>query len=242
MRKKLLGGVAAIALCAFLNGAEPAAGGEPVDISGFYIGVHKGYGEADFDGIHNGASVFSPAPAGKLDLNGLAVGAYIGFNHLIPFGGHGIDAFLVGIEGDVTFMGWEDNFFPASSIGMEGSLDLLASIRARLGVVLDEGVSLFLTGGVAFADAGLTTFDSGIPTPLDWEEVGDVLGVGFEFAPFDTDMILFRVEGLYYFFGDKQDISTIPNGDPGDFVNIENAYVVRAGITIPLGNLPNGAN
>lgn len=244
MRNALLSGVSAIALFVVVEGTAPAAAQESLDRAGVYVGAHAGYGEADFSGVYDNASG-QIGSLGNLDLNGFAAGFHLGFNHLIPSGREGIDALLLGIEGDVTFMDWDDTLpHPSGTIaGVEGELDLLASVRGRIGIVRDQAV-IYATGGVAFKDAQFNVLSGLQPGgSRDLDDIGGVVGGGIEFAPRDNAAVLFRVEGLYYFFDDKVTFtgSELGDADPGDVVEFEDAFVVRAGLTIPMGRVRSAA-
>ena len=158
MRKVLLGGTSAIALAIAMAGLASAADIATMDPvieapiieeeafswTGLYIGGHGGYGFANFEGIVDGTDS-SAATADGLDLSGIAAGGHIGFNYQIR-------NVVVGIEADATWTDWSDTQPAAgsSSSGIDGSVDLLASVRGRLGLAMDNGL-VYVTGGAAWA-------------------------------------------------------------------------------------------
>ncbi len=244
MKKALLSGVAALAIIAGSATGDTAQAGPPRDWTGPYIGAHIGFGEANFDGDFNG----NAAPPlnqdfSTLDLDGLAGGIHGGYN--FQFGGSGGDFdFVVGIEGDVTFTDWDDSEFfgpPTTAVGSEqgilGDVNLLASVRGRLGVAFDD-ILLFVTGGIAFTDADAGIFYSGNTVDFDFNDIGGVVGGGAEWALNDTFSL--RAEGLYYIFNDKKSTAgTFVISDPGDSAEFEDAYVIRFGVTVHLNELFN---
>jgi outer membrane immunogenic protein len=205
---------------------EPAA----YDWSGCYIGFHVGYGEADFDGGHEleeESEGDPPELAKDLDVNGVAGGGHIGCNFQTS------SALVLGIEGDATFMDWQDDIHQddGSDVeGIEAEVDLLASARLRVGFALDR-LLIFATGGAAFADAEFSAFEIGeFNSTVDFDDIGGVVGGGIEYAV--ADNVSFRAEGLWYFFNDKQDFDDDGTGpEEGDFGELEDAFVVRVGVS-----------
>ena len=238
MKKALLGGVAALAISA--GAIAPASAQGPWH--GFYVGGHVGYGEAFYDGVFNNGDAALSQSFDDLDLDGIAGGIHGGFNY--QFDGTN---FVVGIEGDVMFTDWNDSEFlgfPTTAVGSEqgivGDVDLIASIRGRLGIAMDQWL-FYVTGGVAFADADAELFYSGTTVDIDFDDVGGVIGGGVEWAFSET--FSFRGEFLYYIFDDNENTSTAqPISDAGDFVEFEDAYVIRAGVSIKLDQLFGGGS
>ena len=179
-----------------------------------------------------------PVQLDDLDLDGIAGGFHGGFNYQFGSGG-GMD-FVIGIEGDVTFTDWNDSIIlGANTVGAEGDVDLLASIRGRLGIAMSD-VLFYVTGGIAFADADYTGIGLGVSNSVDFDDVGGVIGGGAEWML--SNMISVRGEFLYYIFDDRENTSTLtPASAAGDFAEFEDAYVVRAGISIKLDQLFGGS-
>lgn len=238
MKNTLLSGAAALALVTQIGGATPAVAQQGQEVggffSGFYFGGHGVYGGVDFDTLfNNGATGLTLGHD-----HGLGGGLQAGFNHFFESQFEEIDAFLVSLEGDVTFVTWDDSAVNATPAAVDAQLNLLSSIRLRLGLLFGNFL-LYGTGGIAFADWDYSAFDnsSGVGGSKDYFDVGSVVGGGLEFAAFDFAIV--RIEGLYYIFGDKHDTSGLVPGssDPGDFAELENAFAIRAGISIPLNKL-----
>ena len=169
--------------------------------SGFYIGVHGGYGWADIEGddafdfdIDGDDDFF-----GDSDLEGPVIGGQIGVNWQW-------NSFVVGAEADGSWSGIDndDDTFGGDpgDIGLNGEVDWLASARLRAGLGWDRFM-IYGTGGVAFAEfstdiedgAGLFNGDD------DGEvEVGWVAGGGVEFLA--TQNVSVGLEYLHYEFDD----------------------------------------
>lgn len=241
MKKKLVTGVSALALLAFVGTAEPAkAGGE---FAGFYVGGHAGYGDADFSGI------FDSTDAGEtlndLDVDGFVGGVHAGFNYMLGDTAGMFNGLLVGLEVDASFAGMSDrvNVDFGNPDTFQAEIDVLASVRGRVGVVVDQFL-LFATGGVAFVNGTYTAFDDAPPTQQSREftEVGGVVGGGIEFGGFDIMNI--RIEALYYIFDarDSNFNNFAGTGEVADFAKLNDAFVIRAGVSIPLDRFFGGAN
>ena len=142
---------------------------------------------------------------------------------------------------DGTWTDWQDTIEknPGSTIGISGGVDLLASVRARLGVAVDNSL-VYVTGGIAIPDAEYTAITTAGVGSVDFTDIGGVVGGGIEFAP--IDWLSVRGEGLYYIFDDRRDTSGIvgeTGGDvnTGDFAEFDNAFVVRVGVSIHLSGI-----
>ena len=141
LKNRLLSGVAAVAMFAAASGATPAAARETFEWTGVYIGGHVGYGEADYGG---GKTLVEASPifVADFDLDGFAGGGHVGVND--RFGsplGEGHD-FVVAIEGDATLTDWNATLLADvgdSTEAISGDVDVLASVRARLGVMYERG-------------------------------------------------------------------------------------------------------
>ncbi len=241
LRSSLIGGVSALALMAAVGITKPAAAGE--DWSGFYVGANVGYGEAGMEGCFNGCTFFDPTETillERLDPGGLAGGAHAGFNFQVEDFFPGGQDLIIGIEGDVMWLDWQDrvlgpptiNGSPTDSFA-SADIDLLASIRARLGILTDTGSLIYLTGGIALvqgeARVGFFTGDSRFIADLD--DTGAVFGGGIEFPL--GGLAKGRIEGLYYLFDGTSGFSGIGIGS-SQSAGVGDIFVVRAGVSIPL--------
>ncbi|MDQ0392008.1 outer membrane protein [Labrys monachus] len=166
----------------------------PFDWSGPYIGLHAGYGwgrEHD-----DQSSLFSEngPPADHFNMNGFIGGAHAGYNFQF-------NQFVVGAEGDIDYSALKGDHFYSYDLGtVTGSLKLKSdwqgSARLRAGYAIDN-LLLYVTGGVAFADAKLSTAgESSSNTHVGW-----TAGGGIEYA--FTQNWIGRIEVRYSDFEKK---------------------------------------
>jgi outer membrane immunogenic protein len=243
----LLSGVAAVALLLSnsiaANAADIAVPEEPIiadvfDWSGLYIGAHAGAGAIITEGMWDEEDNASGVNLGDLSNIGGVFGGQVGFNFQTG-------NLVFGIEGDISWTGWDDTAFPITTehdttgIGLDN--DFLASVRGRLGWA-DDNVLFYVTGGVAWFEGDLTVEDDDgcdDQCSLDISETGGVVGAGIEWAPWQN--VTIRAEGLYYFFDDDQslcrddndctgDNEKLTEADSGDFFELDDALVARLGI------------
>jgi outer membrane immunogenic protein len=145
------------------------------------------------------------------------------------------NTFVLGLEGDVSFLNWKSSTFfsPTDSGGdnLSAKLNLLASLRGRLGIAFDRAL-LYATGGLGYAHGKVHAFSEGGPTTFDdnFSECGDVAGGGVEYA--FTNNLIGRVEGRYYFFKDSK---TFVAPDDTAVAELKNAGVVRVGLSYKFG-------
>ena len=245
MRKALLSTVAGVASLLATGSMAQAADlytpmAEPVPSvwTGFYVGAHAGYNAADYNGLWTPSEI--PALRGKdFDLDGFSGGLHVGYNWQMD------SNFVFGIEGDVTGANMSD-FVPHMNpdtgsqytSSMAAQIDLLASVRGRLGMASNNSL-FYVTGGIAFADASFKACD-----PRDcgkWDaskDIGAVVGAGWEYKP--ASQVSLRLEGLYYMFDDKVnlednsfDVDTNGTAATGDdnYMGLDDVFVIRAGVT-----------
>jgi len=196
------------------------------DWTGFYIGVHGGYGWAqpsisDFDLNHSNLSMsdflmndenFSLHTP---KLRGAVFGGYAGYNW--QWGQRGV----VGLEIDYSAanvkqtQGVSDHFTAFDGLtttrALTAKLDSLASTRARVGFLVGPGFLLYGTGGAAWGHTKFTdTFVLDYPrqdltdtvnvSRASANHFGWVAGAGAEWKLWGTGMML-RIEYLHYDFG-----------------------------------------
>lgn len=197
---------------------------------GLYLGGHIGGGRADWSGIFEGddAPGFI-ARAEGLDLGGVVGGLLVGYNFQSG-------PWVYGIEGDYGWMDWSDQVTDVADADdfIIGEVENLASVRGRFGYA-SQGLMVFATLGPAWVDATYRAHDdtSGFTGSVNLDEVGLAVGGGVE-ARLGSKTAL-RLEGLGYFFDERHDTATLtPDSAPGDFVEFEDIYVVRAAITVSL--------
>lgn len=183
--------------------AAPLAPPPPIEPiqpwTGLYLGAHGGYGVGEVSGVTPGGAVSE-------DLEGFIAGGQIGFLKQYP------SNIVLGLELDGSTLIQDDND------GLtEAEIDWMTSARARLGVAADQ-VMPYVTGGVAlvgwqYAEPGLSVDDTA---------VGLVAGGGLELLA-DENWLL-RIEGLYYFLDEEQDVV-------GGSVGVDDVIVGRGGIS-----------
>ncbi|GLS21393.1 porin [Labrys miyagiensis] len=154
----------------------------PYDWNGPYIGVHAGYGwgrEEDnqgdlFPGFSDPRLVIATS-ADKFDLDGFVGGAHAGYNYQI-------DRFVLGVEGDLDYTNLSGSARAVYAGGavvrtLELKTDWQGSARLRAGYAIDN-LLLYATGGVAFANAKLTTAGQDSSNT----HIGWTVGLGAEYA------------------------------------------------------------
>ena len=238
MKKQFLCGAAAGAITIALVGpslsadlpvkARPFAPPALYNWNGFYIGGHVGWGRTKFNGTWFGDTATTVFPGQHLD--GVLGGVQVGYNWQVN------NTFVLGLEGDVSFLDWKsDTFFSPTDGGednISAKLNMLASIRGRLGIAYDRTL-FYATGGLGYAHGKVHAFDvGGPPTAFDdhFSKWGGVVGGGVEYAI--TNNWLARVEGLYYFFKDSK---TFVGPDDSALLEIKDAAVVRVGLNYKFG-------
>jgi outer membrane immunogenic protein len=252
MRKTVFAAAAAFAVASGATAFQAAAADldfmppppAPVfhDWTGFYVGGHVGYGEADFTAR---ATVYDPNggiqfnEGRTLDPSGIVGGVHGGYNWQAG-------SFVLGIEGDISFTDWDDSTGGAVDVAGVGEValraksevDFLASVRGRVGMAFDT-LLLYGTGGIAFTDAS-TRFratvdgDTVLSRKFDFDDIGWVVGGGAEWAAI-PNVFSVGVEGLYYIFEDREtrffDVD-LDGVDPGTEVRLtskfHDAWVIRA--------------
>jgi outer membrane immunogenic protein len=196
---------------------------------GLYVGLHVGYSWQDvggeFDNLGTGTNL------SRIDLDGAIIGGQLGYN--IKTG-----MVVVGIEGDATaHMETSDsvvNDTPPVYEQLTGDVAYLASLRGRLGLVVDQ-VMYFATVGVGFTEF---KFSENAPaTPfmgsLRLQESGLVYGGGVEWQVIEG--VTVRGEYLHYDVGGITYIPTgFPAADPGDYIKYNDIDVARATVNISL--------
>lgn len=216
-------------LAADIDMETPAVEAMGVDWTGPYLGGHAGWGLADVNGVFDSSDpVDDRVDAEDLEHHGLLGGLQAGYNWQHS-------GFLWGIEGDLSLT--EIDGDSTSDIGgddrLEYDLNVLASLRLRAGVVLDS-LLLHLTGGVSYVNADFDIIDNQGALDensgnVDYNAFGGVVGAGAALAMSDNWSI--RVDGLYYLFNEEEDTSHVTDdSDPGDFLAIDNVFVIRGGI------------
>ena len=189
--------------------------------TGFYAGVHAGYSS----GHINSVLVDDNAPAealGTSNWRGSVVGAQVGYNYQI-------DKIVVGLEGDWSWTEGNRTISNTEPDTANARLSELASIRGRLGFLLNPNSLLYATGGWGRLQANysITDLDVG-SSAFRVSDGGAVYGAGIEYM-FDPKWTV-RVEYLHYIANKlRADTTSIP----GATVNstLHDVDVVRAGLS-----------
>lgn len=167
---------------------EPAG----IDWSGFYAGLHGGWGWADAPASYNSSanedcfendSFFPGGCAVDLNPNGGLLGAQAGFNFVLDNG------LTLGIEGDFGFADLHDDgqagdpdfgiFNFLTDVDQE--VDKLASVRARLGMAVGDFLP-FVTAGWGWAHGKRSAFGDFVDaSDSNWHD-GWTVGAGAEYA------------------------------------------------------------
>jgi len=205
------------------------------DWSGFYFGGHIGHGELDFNGKYTGdpGDDFLDDNGGTFELepDGWVAGLQAGFNWQF----HNI---VIGAEGDLSFMDWDDTLINGSGELVETDTDKIATLRARLGLAIQQFL-IYATAGLAWSDTDYYVNDHTTdPDPsengrIDFDDVGLVAGLGAEYALGERWSL--KAEGLYLNFDQDEDGSTLTHdSDSDDFGELEDGFIVRAGFNLHL--------
>lgn len=197
---------------------------------GFYVGGSAGLGfggnsrSTDLDGFNYfKATPPNERPGEITDVgsdDAFIGGGQVGYNH-------SFDRWIVGIEADYSAFDFRAAKTPASSEADWGSdtrvsveMDSLATVRARLGVTIDQWL-IYGTGGVAFSDGKYRNLDfcntgpcgSGLMDARGNLGTGWVFGGGLEYA--FTSNWTARAEYLFVSFDGEDYSGTAFNAEGG---------------------------
>ncbi|WP_378949280.1 outer membrane protein [Mesorhizobium sp. ANAO-SY3R2] len=203
-----LASCAVIAFSASAFAADVASIEQPAptvyDWSGFYIGVHGGYGTGKTDARTTFLDIagvpYQPSVDNSFDVDGFLGGVQAGFNVQM-------NQFVFGLEGEYTALDVDGDFNfdtsrPEAIAG--GELTSVAAIKGRLGVAFDRTL-LFGTAGYAAGWSKGFSNNAWLLAPADDVATGKgtvdgyVIGLGAEHAL--TDKISVKGEYNYYDFG-----------------------------------------
>jgi outer membrane immunogenic protein len=227
--------------------------------SGFYLGAQAGYLQgtgsdtdlcvsANVDGPETGCfgdgGFDGPAgfDIGDNDMDGVTVGGYLGYNYRI-------DSIVLGLEGDFNWDNANGSNSVLGELNYDTSINWDASIRARLGFVVDERALLYVTGGPSWLN---TELDSNICSLVEAEgpginascgdestEFGWQLGAGAEFAM--TEHLSIKAEYLHGWYGDADlDLLKISEGELHAKYELKQnlqTNVVRVGVAYHFGGM-----
>lgn len=198
--------------------------------TGFYLGAHAGYAEADFSGRYDVGGGVNPALVNfsDLDVEGFAYGGQIGYDYEVG-------AFVVGAEIDASYFGEDDTVSAPVLEVQSGTAEVNAfgSARLKLGLALDQFMP-FVTAGVGLVDYEFEINDvTNNPGAQSFDEtaVAAVIGGGLEYKV--TQNIGLRVEGLYYIVDDQMQIdpAQLPDSDAADVdPEMEDLFTIRGAV------------
>ena len=123
---------------------EPAPVAAPIEVfnwTGFYVGVHGGYGWGHTQDVSN------PDAYGRTITGGFG-GAQIGYNYQFA------NNVVLGAEADIAYSGIGQDWGGATEFDAyygEDSIDWFGTVRARVGYSADRFLP-YLTGGLAWAN------------------------------------------------------------------------------------------
>ena len=178
---------------------EPAAAvaAAPYDWSGFYAGLHVGWGWGDVDTDTTflpSPAVFGAAPFSQsTDIDGILGGVQAGVNWQT-------NGFVFGIEGDISYSGMDGTstfgllplfgggFDPGSSQTVTAEMDWFGTLRLRSGITAGERFLIYATGGLAVGHVEYSVVTDFVGAPFRYlgsssdTEVGWTVGAGGELA------------------------------------------------------------
>jgi outer membrane immunogenic protein len=175
--------------------------------SGFYVGVHGGWGFGDVNFIKTSAVLANHT------IDGGLAGGHIGFNWQMS------SSWLLGVEASGTWSGLQKTVI-GPLVGFRTDpwtteVKWLATVTPRIGVTISSWM-WYLKGGVAFAeiDHHLASADGSVSFDTSGTQVGWTIGFGGELLL--ASNLVFGVEGNFYDFGSLQansGIARFPNHD-----------------------------
>jgi len=214
------------------------------DWSGFYIGLHGGYG---WGHDPHSATPFDPLNTPNIESRGAVAGGQAGYNWQsgVLLGGLEVDMTWTNISGGFAAIETDPTVPFTSAQSVQDRINYMGTARARFGVLPFQGTLLYGTVGPAWAQTTQTTssvlsilglFNSttgSVPTT----RFGWSAGAGVEemLAPIGLPHWLVRVEYLHYDFGGKTSNSGTIGSPPVTVTNTTasgpiTADVVRGGV------------
>ena len=216
--------------------------------SGFYLGAQAGYlqgtgSNTDIcatDGTDRMCFGDDGFDFGDTNADGITAGGYLGYNYQI-------DSIVMGLEGDFNWDNAQGDSGSSIFLGpysYSSSLNWDASIRARLGFVVDERALLYVTGGPSWLNMDVNADYCGLINSPGNTNCGDSntnfgwqLGAGAEYMI--TDHLSMKAEFLHGWYGDV-DSNIFTVSDAGNKFKIYakedlQTNVVRAGIAYHFG-------
>lgn len=225
-----LGGVAAAADLGTVYEPPPSEPIAPPDVgwSGFFLGVHGGYGLANRDGCWDfgfsadcGAGDFTATF--DYDQDGWLAGAQGGYNMTW-------NNFLLGVEVDASLADISGDLNPGSSAGGVGTWNWLASATAKAGLT-GERWMIYAEGGYAIGDFD---FRGNSGCDFNANHTGPVAGVGVALKM--SPRVFFNVEYNHLWLGTETNPCTSFGFIPVTVETDAEMDVVKFGVNVILGN------
>ncbi|MEL6921658.1 MAG: outer membrane beta-barrel protein [Pseudomonadota bacterium] len=202
--------------------------------SGFYAGIHGGFGQSDFGGIFDEAGTAPNASFGTFDVSGALIGAQVGYNY--DLGG-----IIVGVEADYSATSFEDSFTDGEDDVQTLQTDVFATLRGRLGTASGPFFA-YVTAGVGYTESTLTVENG--DDSLTFTDFGPVYGAGLEYAVNSR----FSIKGEWLRFAadrnfpstDQLDSGTgaldeLNDGDDDDHLSFSGSDIFRVGLNYRFG-------
>ena len=197
---------------------------EPKTWNGFYGGLQFGWASIDNDFTHLNGPMHPPF---DIDADGILGGVLAGHNWRS-------NNFVFGLEGDISLADLDGK--RSSNPDHVVDIDWLATLRGRAGVLVDENILVYATGGLAITDIKFQHVGH-----HKWTETyyGWTVGGGVEAVVMNG--IRAGVEALYLDFGKENDKHPHAGANRGAHTveNDASGFVVRAKLVVPF-NILNG--
>jgi outer membrane immunogenic protein len=201
------------------------AGFSAIDWSGFYFGVHGGYGRDDFRGTYDDGENTGDM---RFGVGGGLAGLQAGYNW--QFG-----RIVYGVEIDGSWANLKGSRLDGDDDRQEFKTSALASARGRAGIAIDNAL-VYTTLGLGYARSKFTVTGGDVPSPADAQlnAFGYVSGLGLEWA-FAPGWSL-RGEYLYYGFNKRREQTALTSdSDDTDYIKLDGIHVARAAINYRFG-------
>ncbi|MCX5576841.1 outer membrane protein [Kaistia terrae] len=199
--------------------------------TGFYAGVHAGYGKATLDSEMT--DTYGEGNGNKPD--GFFGGGQLGYNYQFS------NNIVLGIEADAAFADLKDNgalrigdrdqYF---EVGTRSKITALGTVRARAGYAVDRFLP-YVTGGFAWANAESEVYiASNIPNASNVSSsdsqvfTGWTIGAGLEYAV--TNNITAKVEYLYADLGSNDFTANVLGGSGQYNADLSSLQTVKFGL------------
>ncbi|MDP3401776.1 MAG: porin family protein [Brevundimonas sp.] len=199
MKRIILAGLAAAGLSTTAFAADLGAPRSPVpsaivtaaqNWTGFYAGVHVGYGWGQ-----QRVEDDNPVVYYTVQPRGVFGGFQFGYNYQI-------NNIVLGLEGDLSFGNISHRRAPQNLLmdQVSKTTNLFASARVRGGVVVGDAL-IYATGGLGYARSRDRNFVGGLEFGPGWQNdrLGWVAGLGVEYGI--TPNLSVKLEYMHYNFG-----------------------------------------